>query len=212
MTPEELASRHPRLFHLTLPSNLPGIERHGLLPATALLTLHGGPAGLERIRRPAAVPLPHPVYGTATLNDQSPMTEAALARCLDDGLVPGDWLATLNRRVFFWADAAGLNRLLHARANRGRAVRVLEVDTLALAQAYAEQIELSAINSGATIRRPARRGLTTFTPMLRHSYADWRRLRGGLDKVLEVTVVGGVPDAARFISLVRVHRINEVLA
>ncbi len=212
MTPEDLAARHPRLYHLTLPSNLPGIGRHGVLPTSTLLQLHGGPPGLEYTRRPAAVPLPHPVHGTATLNDQSPMTEATLARCLDNGLMPGDWLAMLNRRVFFWADVTGLNRLLHARANRGRAVTVLEVNTLALALTYAEQIELSAINSGATIRRPARRGLATFTPMLRHSYADWRRLRGRLDKVLEVTVVGGVPDVARFITSEQVHRIQEVLA
>ena len=69
MTPDELAARHPRPFHLTLPGNLPGIEPHGLLPATALLALHGGPAELARIRHPAAVSLPHPVHGTATLND-----------------------------------------------------------------------------------------------------------------------------------------------
>ncbi len=198
MTAEELAAKHPRLYHLTLPSNLPGIEQYGLLPASALMARHG--LDLHRTRRPTAVPLYDPAHGAATLNDQSPMTEAALARCLDDGLSPGDWLALLNARVFFWADAAGLDRLRHARANRGRTMAVLEVDTARLCRACAGQIELSAINSGATIRRPARRGLATFTPMLRYSYDEWQRLRGGRDRVQEVTVVGGVPLIADYLA------------
>ena len=197
MTPEELAARHPRLFHLTLPSNLPGIERHGLLTASALMALHG--TDLARTRRPTAVLLRSAEHGDATLNDQSPMSERALAGCLDDGLTPGDWLALLNGRVFFWADRAGLERLRGARANRDRDVAVLEVNTLALAGAYAHRIELSAINSGSTIRRPARRGLETFTPMLAGSYGEWSRLRGGRDRVLEVTVVGGLPNVSRFL-------------
>lgn len=201
MTPEELAARHPRLFHLTLPSNLPGIERHGLLPASALMTRHG--IDLHRTRRPTALPLHDPVHGTATLNDQSPMTERALAGCLDDGLSPADWLTLLNGRVFFWADENGLATLLGARANRNRSVAVLVVTTLAFARSYGAQIELSAINSGATIRRPARRGLATFTPMLRHPHAEWRRLRGGRDTVREVTVPAGVPDVMRFVTEVR---------
>ena len=122
------------------------------------------------------------------------MMEAALARCLDDGLTPDDWLSMLSARVLFWANEAGLDRRLPARANLGRAVTVLVVDTLALAHACAGQIELSAINSGATIRRPARRGLSTFTPMLRHSFAEWSRLWSRRDTVLEVTVVGGVRE------------------
>ena len=207
MTPEDLSRRHPQLFHVTLPGAWDGIRRRGLLPTSGLLDLFEVAAGrrvlLERVRRPAAVPLHHPVHGTAVLNDQSPMTEAALGKCLDDGLAPGDWLALLNRRVFFWADEAGLDRLLHARANRARARTVLVVDTLRLAQAYAERIELSAINSGATLRKPARRGLATFTPLPALPYEAWRRKRGGLDRILEVTVLEGVPDVARFVTEVR---------
>ena len=207
MTPEELAARHPRLFHLTLPGAWTSIRDRGLLSASRLLDLFEieGEARerLERRRRPAAVAIRHPCHGTSVLNDQSPMTEAALARCLDDGLLPADWLAMLNRRAFFWSDGAGLSRLLGARANRARTVEVLVADTLSLARAHAERIEISPINSGATLRRPARRGLTTFTPMLELSYAAWSRKRGARDRVLEVTVVDGVPDIARHVVEVR---------
>ncbi len=207
MTPEELAQLHPRLFHVASRGAWDGIRTRGLLPTSRLLDLFeiagDQRTRLERMRRPASVPIRHAVHGTAIITDQIPMTEAALARCLDDGLGPADWLALLNRRVFFWADEAGLGRLLGARGNRSRPLDVLVVDTLGLARAHAERVELSPINSGATIRRPARRGRSTFTPLLELSYADWRRKRGQRDRILEVTVLDGVPDIARHVIEVR---------
>jgi hypothetical protein len=161
------------------------------------------PAGrrtaLTERRRPAEVALDHPRHGRVVLNDNLPLSEAALAGCLDDRLQPRDWLAMLNARVFFWADESGLMRLLAARMNRGRAREVLVVDTLGLATAHAARMEICPINSGSTIRRPARRGLATFTPLGAMGYAEWRRRRGGRDRILEVTVVGGVPDIARHV-------------
>lgn len=207
MTPDELAARHPSLFHVTRLGAWDGIRARGLLPASALLDLFGV-QGAERERverrcRPRAVVLEHPEHGTVEINDQSPMREAALAGCLDDGLAPADWLMLLNRRVFFWSDEAGLARLLGARANRARAVEVLVVDTLALARACSDRMELCPINSGATIRRPARRGLSTFTPLLALPYDEWSRRSGGRDRILEVTVVGGVVDIGDYVREVR---------
>jgi hypothetical protein len=195
-----LAAKHPRLYHVADPGALPGILRHGLLPTSDLLSLFEVPSAdrhaIERRRRPASVPLRHPVHGEAVVTDNLPLSEAALALCLDDGLAPGDWLALLNSRVFFWPDEEGLGRLLGARLNRNRERLVLVLDTLGLARRHQRRMELAAINTGSTIRRPARRGLSTFVPLLRHDYEAWRRLRGGLDRIREVTVVGGVPDAA----------------
>ena len=175
------------------------IRRHGLMSARRLLDLFEV-EGAERERcerrpRPTRIALRHPVHGEAMLTDQSPLSEKALAACLDDGLTPADWLAQLNARVFFWADKNGLKRLSHARANRAHALDVLVVDTLALASAYAGSMHLSPINSGATIRRPARRGLATF-----QSLAEAPR-RGR--RILEVTVLDGVPDLARYLLDVR---------
>lgn len=210
LSPEDLAARHPRLYHLTEPDALPGIMRHGLLPTQWLLTLfevaEADRRAIERQRRPASIRLTHPVHGRATITDNMPLSMAALATCLDDGLAPEDWLRILNERVFFWADEKGLAALLGARLNRAREREVLVLDTLSVARRYLGQMELSAINSGATIRRAARRGLSTFVPTERHSYAAWRRLRGGLDRVREVTVVGGVLDVADH--LVEHYRVN----
>lgn len=200
MTPEDLAALHPRLYHLTDPGALPGILRHGLLPTSALLSLFEvtGPErhAVERRRRPESVRLSHPEHGEAVITDNLPLSEAALGACLDDGLTPEEWLLLLNGRVFFWPDEESLARLLNARLNRGRERLVLVLDTLGVARRHHRRIELAAINTGSTIRRPARRGLSTFTPLGLHGYEAWRRLRGGRDRIREVTVVGGVADAA----------------
>lgn len=196
LTPEDLAALHPRLYHIGDPRGLPGILRHGLLSTSRLLDLFDVPRAeqraLERARRPASVPLRHQHLGEAILTDNVPLSEVALEKCLDDGLKPGDWLALLNRRVFFWPDEQSLRGLLGARLNRGRERLVLVVDTLSLARRYAGRIELAPINTGSTIRKPARRGKATFTPLLRYDYEAWRRLRGGRDRIREVTVLDGI--------------------
>jgi hypothetical protein len=131
------------------------------------------------------------------LNDNSPLSETKLASCLDDGLSPADWLGMLNERVFFWADEAGLSRLTGARANRGRRREVLIFDTRGVATAHYDRVEISPINSGATVHRPARRGSATFAPLSEVEYAAWRRQRGQRDRILEVVVRGHVREAAR---------------
>jgi hypothetical protein len=196
MSPEDLTTRHPRLYHVTDSDALPGIMRHGLLPTSRLLSLFEvAPAdrpAIEKKRRTASVTLSHPVHGRAIITDNLPLSEAALVTCLDDGLTPSDWLAMLNKRVFFWADQEGLRRHIGAKLNRDRDRLVLVLDTLSLTRRYRELTELAAINTGSTIRRPARRGRSTFTPLHLYSYLTWQRLRGGRDRIREVTVSGGV--------------------
>ena len=150
-------------------------------------------------RRVAEVCVSHPASGKAYIQDNRPLSETALARCLDDGLRPSDWLTLLNRRVFFWADRDGVDRLLGARSNRSRPRAVLVFDTLRLARRHAARIEVSPINSGSTIRNPPRRGATTFIPLTDLAYFEWRRRRGRLDRIREVTVVGEVADANEYL-------------
>jgi hypothetical protein len=56
VTPEELAEQHPRLYHVTDPGNWEGIQKHGLLSTSSLLSLFEIPAArrvvIERQRRP----------------------------------------------------------------------------------------------------------------------------------------------------------------
>ncbi|QPH55781.1 DUF7002 family protein [Pontivivens ytuae] len=209
MTPDELAARHPRLYHVTEPGAWPSIARHGLLSTNAaLVRFEAVPEMVAEIagyRRPAAVPLTHPEHGTLILNDQLPLRESALATCLDDGLTPADWLRMLNDRVFFWPDESSLERLLGARINRDRPRDVLVFDTLSVAQAHLEQMELCPINSGATIRRPARRGLHTFTPVAALSYTQWQRRRGRRDAVREVTIRHALPHPSAHLIEIRSH-------
>ncbi len=201
MTPKELAARHPRLYHVTEPGAWASIAQKGLLSTTYLLGLFEiEPELRTRIEtkpRPTAIPLEHPLHGCVIINDNQPLNEKALACCLNGGLTPADWLRILNSRVFFWASEDGLNRLLGARFNRNRTREVIVIDTLSLATAHAERLELCPINSGSTLRKAARRGLDTFTPLLHHSFKDWSKRRGQRDKILEITVRDHVTDIAQ---------------
>jgi mannose/fructose/N-acetylgalactosamine-specific phosphotransferase system component IIB len=95
--------------------------------------------------------------------------------------------------VFFWANEGRARGLAAAKANRGQKVVLLSVDTLSLARAHAAEVELAPINSGNTRRKPARRGLNTFTQLGAHDYNSWGRLRQKKtpDKIVEVVVNGG---------------------
>jgi hypothetical protein len=210
MTPEELAARHPRLYHVTTPGAVSGIMKHGLLPTSALLDLFeivgDQRVAIEGRPRASEVLLEHVSHGKAVISDNSPLTVKSLERCLDDGLRPADWLKMLNERVFFWADRRPVARLLDARINRDRARDVLVVDTLSLARCLADGMDIAPINTGAAIRRAARRGRSTFAPVRAHSYQAWQGLRGRRDRVLEVTVRGGISDInEHLIDVVRVH-------
>ena len=205
MTPEDLAALHPRLFHLTAPEALPGIERHGLLSARNIVERTGADPTLLSRRRAREVPIER-AGDRYVLNDNIPLSEATLARVLDDAMTPADWLRHLNGRVFFWVDEDRLARLRGAATNRDRDRAVLVLDTLSLARAHGDRMSLSPINSGATGRSPARRGRNTFTPLAAHSYDAWRRLRRpgrALDRIAEVTVEDAVPDAMKHVLEVR---------
>lgn len=203
MTPEELAKRHPELYHVTEPGAWSSIQRYGLLSTSRLLDLFEietlQRTLLETSRRAVAVSLHNPSHESVILNDQAPLNEEALKRCLDDNLTPDEWLKLLNKRVFFWPSKENLHRHLNARFNRTRSREILIVNTLSLSQAYAENIELCPINSGVTFRKAARRGKSTFTPLLKYSFAEWSKLRGQRDKVQELTVLHQIPDITNHI-------------
>jgi len=207
MTPDELATRFPRLFHVCEPGVDASIERLGLLSSEALLDRfeidEPRRTGLLSTRRPRGVPIHHPVHGNAVLNDNRPLSEKVLHACLDDGLTPAEWLRSLNARVFFWPTERRLSSLLAARVNRARAREVLVFDSHRLLAPCWSAVSLSPINSGSTIRRPARRGRTTFTRACDIGYRDWQRLRGRIDSVAEITVDRAVPHASEALLEVR---------
>jgi hypothetical protein len=122
------------------------------------------------------------------LRDQR-MSDRALARCLPPGVDPDDWRATINDRVFLWADRAALLRLL--RANPERAQAVLMLDTARLLEAHGTRVETSPINSGACAPAYASRGAGTFLPASCFPRPDGRPVR-------EVTVLGAINPVIPF--------------
>ncbi|HEY8566316.1 MAG TPA: hypothetical protein VIL65_12505 [Beijerinckiaceae bacterium] len=212
---DELLTDCPVLYHMAEPGSWPSIRRHGLLSTSALLDLYGigGAArtALEAERRPEGVPLDRPDLGRITVRDQKPLNDAGLRRCLTDGLDPADWYRLLNARVYFWLSRERVLRLLDAKAYRDRAHEVVEIAARPLVEAYRDRIELSPINSGTTGRFPAPRGRDTFRTIADYPYAAYRKRRSRGERVAELTVLGGVPDIARYVRrIVRMQGAREI--
>ena len=193
-----------RIYHLAEASNWPSIQRVGLHCASALFD-HAAVSlqrrsQLERRQRLTHSTLP----GGVQIRDQRPLPARALASCLV-GLSPAEWYAMINARVFFWLDSRRLNRQRRACGTRPQIV--LTLDSKRLIDAYAERVEMTAINSGNARRKPAVRGAATFV-----SYRDWTHSRWAVEayglrirqrprshRPVELTVLGSIPDAMTFI-------------
>lgn len=195
-------------YHMAEAANWPAIQRDGLCSASALMDRAGLVGSerdaLERDQRRTQVTL----TSGARLRDQRPMPPAALARCLV-GMVPAEWYATVNARVFFWLDPERLNRQRAACHDRPQVV--LTVDSSALVAAYGDRVHLTPINTGNARRRPARRGVATFVPYASWVAGGWAseaaalgvRERPRSHAPAELTVLGSIPDIMRFVVAVR---------
>lgn len=202
LTPETLAQRYPRLYHMAEEGSWASIEQRGLLSTTALLDLFEVPEeqryALEAQRRSESVPIHHPIHGTAWIRDNKPINETVLRRTLE-GMTEEEYYRTLNRRVFFWVSTDRLDRLRNAPPYRHRGHDILELDTAALLERHHEHVELSHLNSGAV--HPAAnypRGAGTFAPIESYAYGERRRVSN--EPVVEVTVLYSVPDVRDFVN------------
>ncbi|MEF2070182.1 DUF7002 family protein [Consotaella aegiceratis] len=199
---QELVEDCPVLYHMAARGSWPSIQEHGLLSTTALLDLFeiAGEAreAIESQRRREMAILVHPAFGKAVIRDQKPMDDRALQRCLSDGLTPRDWYELLNGRVFFWLTRSRLHRLLSAGPYRDDEHDVLELDTASVVRDYRDRITLAPINTGSTRRRPAVRGRTTIAGIDAYPYAEWRVRRSRGERVVELAVAPGIPDAIRY--------------
>jgi hypothetical protein len=207
----DLIRHFPRLWHMAEDGSFESIRAHGLLSTSSLLDLYSI-EGEERIalesrRRPESVPLSRDGFPKAIVRDQKPMTESALQKCLTPGVTPREWFEILNGRTFFWLSKERLRRLLDARAYRERPQTVLTVDTASLVNAHRDRIELSPLNSGATIYDPQPRGPDTFLPIADYPFEERRKTRSVDNAVVELVVREGVPDIADH--LIAAHRIHS---
>jgi hypothetical protein len=187
--------KYPRVYHMAHLGSWPSIHRHGLLSTSALLDLFEVPAEervpIETQRRGDSVTIHHPIYRTAVVRDQKPLSPTRLAKCLA-GISVVEWFRLLNNRVFFWAEEKRLNVLRGAEAYRLHRQTVLTVDTRPLVEAYGPQILLAHMNTGATRPFAHPRGAETFRSIAEYPFTERRR-------VVELTVDKGVPDIQRFV-------------
>ncbi|MEO6840263.1 MAG: hypothetical protein ABI192_05805 [Bradyrhizobium sp.] len=211
MNEADLVKYFPRLWHMAEDGSFDSIRKHGLLSTSALLNLYGIEGdrrrALESQRRPQSVTVSKNGLPDATVRDQKPMTESALEKCLAADVTPEQWFEILNDRAFFWLSRDRLRGLLGARAYRGRPQTVLTVDTASLLGAHRDRIELSPLNSGATIYRPQPRGRDTFLPVPSYPFDERRKTRAIDKSVVELVVRQGVPDIADH--LIAAHRIHK---
>jgi hypothetical protein len=199
---EQLISRHPVLFHMAERGSWPSIQKNGLLSTSALLDLFGY-SGTERHRlegkrRAQSVAIKHSIHGQAVVRDQKPMTDAALERCLLDGLTPSAWYRMLNARVFFWLTEERLLRLLKAGPYASSSHDVLFVETRPLIEKYRDSITLAPINTGNTKIFAQPRGRATFSSIEDYPYQKWLAKRRGVDPVVELAVLDSVSDIKHF--------------
>lgn len=212
---EQLILRYPVLFHMAELGSWPSIREHGLLSTSALLDLYAYSGAqrykLEYQRRADSCMISNPSYGTAVVRDQKPLTDAALERCLLDGLTPSDWYRMLNARVFFWLTEERLERLLKAGSYASASHDVLIVETRPLVEVHRESITLAPINTGNTRPNPQPRGLSTFSSIEDYPYGAWMEKRRGKDPVVELAVIGGISDIERFTIGVREMQGSDVI-
>jgi hypothetical protein len=212
---EVLLSDCPHLYHMAMRHSWPSIQQHGLLPTNVLLDLweigEDERRKLTTSRRPASVTVSHPKHGQAVIRDQIPLHDSHLAKCLRDGLTPRDWHDRLNERVFFWLSEQRLEKLLCASAYKRDEHIVLKVETASLVAKHRDRIELCPMNSGCTMPYRHPRGADTFLPIDQYPYRQWQAKRSGREAVVELTVIGGVPDITEHVEEVSVRRCGETL-
>lgn len=211
VTPEVLAARYPRLYHMAELGSWPSIQRHGLLSTSALLDrfeITGvARAALEERHRPESVPIEHPVHGTAVIRDQKPMSDGGLVRAFQaagEDLTPTAWYRLLNEKVFFWLTTKRLSKLSGAEAYRENRKTILTVDTAQLLLRHRERVRLSPMNSGCTRPMPHPRGRRTFLPLNEYPFRERIELRR--EPVVELTVQYAVKNIAELI--VRVEEVG----
>jgi len=210
VTEGELVTLYPRLWHMAHKGAWPAIRDNGLMSAQALLDDYGIDGAqrteLGSCRRAQSVPLEAAGKPGAVLRDQKPMSDSALAGCLEDGLKPTQWYEILNSRSFFWLSRSRIWRLLKASAYKNVPQTVLTIDTAGLVAANSDRIWLSPINSGATLFKPQPRGLNTFKRVSEFPFEE-RSSRSKEDNVVELVVDYSVPDVADHV--LAVHEVQD---
>jgi hypothetical protein len=211
LTQEELIQTYPRLWHMAEDGSWDSISKQGLLSTSALLDLYEIDGArrreIESEHRPESIKISRSGFPDAVIRDQKPMSDAALRKCLTDGITPSQWYEILNAKVFFWLSKRRLRRLLGARAYRAFPQTVLTLDTKSIVESHKDNILLSPINSGSTIMKPQPRGKGTFLSIEDYPFEKWRKKRSARNAVVELVIPGSVKDIMEHV--IAAHRVIE---
>ena len=182
----------PRLVHVTLARNAPGIAALGLCRPATLARLAGrDPAEIALRRDPVTLTTP---AGEAVLNHQRPLL-AGRNQAFLDGTDLAGWAAALDRRVFFWPGRAraAFDASLSARSPSLH----LHLDASRVYDLFADRLDLSPINSGNASRRAVPRGDWLYVPATEaERFRDNRRARGLTrtpDSLVELSLRDDIP-------------------
>jgi hypothetical protein len=216
MMVKQLVETYPRLWHMAHDGAWPAIRDHGLMSAQALVEAYGlGAADCDRLlgaRRPANEALAAPGLPGAVVRDQKPMTDKALLKCLEGGMIPEDWYRLLNGRTFFWLAAERVRGLTKAVAYRKEPQTVITLGTAPLIAAHQNNIWLSPINSGATLYIPMPRGPDTFKRIADFPFEEREKEgRKPPRNVVELLVDHSVPNIADYVLAVHRVKAGEIL-
>lgn len=213
MSPEQLIDLYPHIYHMAEADSWPSIREHGLLSSLEVARRSGvqGQAAinLRRTHRAEKLSVNVPGIGNVVLRDQIPMAPERIERALPEGISAGDWYELINERVFFWAEEERLHRLLNGRQYKHLEHDVLTIDTASLLRIHADNIRLCHMNSGNTYPAMVKR-----SPDIFKRIGDYEINRRGNPKkpVVEVTVLGGVPDIALHVRNIRRMKGSSILS
>ncbi|QDC09959.1 hypothetical protein FHY55_12210 [Oceanicola sp. D3] len=185
----------PQLVHLTMRSNVPGINAGGLIRAAEIARRAGiDPRSLRLRKERTEIQLDNRVI---KLNHQRPLIAGAKqAETFLDRHTLESWSDVLNSRLFFWPTDGGSSFADSLKAEAG--IVEVRLDSRRFFDAFAPDIDLSPINSGSATRRASVRGDWLFVPVSEgwDAFAENRRKRGHAgrrDSVAEVSIARDIP-------------------
>ncbi|MBY6153096.1 hypothetical protein KUV47_07740 [Vannielia litorea] len=185
----------PQLVHLTMRSNVPGINAGGLIRAAEIARRAGiDPRDLRLRKERTEIKLD---TRTIKLNHQRPLIAgAAQAETFLEGHTLESWSDVLNSRLFFWPTGGGSTFAASLKAEDD--IVQVRLDSRRFYDAFAPAIDFSPINSGSATRRASVRGDWLFVPVSEgwDTFAENRRKRGHAqrrDSVAEVSISCDIP-------------------
>lgn len=146
---DQFAQKRPFLYHLTAGVNVDSITTSGTLFSASVLLEAADEAEAKvflRVRRPQHLTIK--LNGRLLqIRDQRPLSEKALAKCLEGDLRPADYYEILNSRVFLWPTIQRLQK--HYDRYKDEKPTLLRFSTSQII-ALNPNLEFSRLNSGAT--------------------------------------------------------------